>query len=143
MVKEDLETEPELFTQSWLLGHVDEDKFIDDLKGDIRAWVEESPESYTSFIDDEEPEGKDGEYSEDQIGKMVEGYLDDIKTNIIGFLEELGCSGKDLAEKLYPYINIDEAVEDAIATDGWQHFLARYDGKSYETKSDYVYWRIN
>jgi hypothetical protein len=40
-------------------------------------------------------------------------------------------------------IDIDAAAEDAIDTDGWQHFLARYDGNSDETKSGFVFWREN
>ena len=40
-------------------------------------------------------------------------------------------------------IDIDEASEDAISQDGWQHFLARYDGNSNELESGFTYWRTN
>ena len=40
-------------------------------------------------------------------------------------------------------IDIDAAADDAVDTDGWEHFLARYDGKSHETDSGLVYWRVN
>ena len=40
-------------------------------------------------------------------------------------------------------IDIDAAAEDAVDTDGPEHFVARYDGKSHETRSRFVYWRTN
>jgi len=40
-------------------------------------------------------------------------------------------------------IDIDAAADDAVDTDGWEHFLARYDGNSNETDAGLVYWRVN
>lgn len=39
-------------------------------------------------------------------------------------------------------IDVTKAAEDAIRTDGWPHFLARYDGES-RYAGDYTYWRSN
>jgi hypothetical protein len=140
-VEEDLELEPELFDQNWLMNFVDVEEYIRDIRYDIEEWVEESPESYTTFIDNEEPKGEEGEYSEEQKERMVEGYLEDIKSDIFEFLKCLGYTGKELMKHLLPYINIDDAAEEAIATDGWQHFLATYDEISKETESGFVFYR--
>ena len=40
-------------------------------------------------------------------------------------------------------INVKAAAKDAVDTDGWQHFLAHYDGSSHTTDSGLVYWRTN
>ena len=59
------------------------------------------------------------------------------------FLEEI--YGDEAAAKAIEIagIDVDAAADDAVDTDGWEHFLARYDGKSHETASGLVYWRVN
>lgn len=140
MVKSDLENEPEIFNQDWLMGHVDEDSYIDSLESDIANWVKESPSSYSSFIDNEEPEN-DGEYSDDQIGRMIDGYTEDIKRDLIDFLKGLGYKGKSLFNQLKPHLDIDEAAEDSIKEDGVAHFLGRYDGKQIDLPSGAVAYK--
>jgi hypothetical protein len=54
-VREDLDNSPDYFSQDWLQGHVDEEAWLEDLRSDLENMVSESPESYTTFIDDEEP----------------------------------------------------------------------------------------
>lgn len=141
-VLEDLQTQPEIFNQDWLQGHFDDDKWLDAFRSDAEEWVRESPESYTAFVDNEEPE-EDGSYSEDQIERMVEGYLEDIKKRgVTDFLTgDLGYSGEDLARQILPYIDIQKAAEDAIATDGWPHFISNYDGSYETTERGLVYFR--
>jgi len=40
-------------------------------------------------------------------------------------------------------IDVNAAAEDAVDTDGPEHFVARYDGNYYTTKNGLVYWREN
>ena len=40
-------------------------------------------------------------------------------------------------------IDVESAVDEAVRVDGWQHFLARYDGESHETTKGFVWWREN
>lgn len=40
-------------------------------------------------------------------------------------------------------IDYKAAATDAVDTDGWEHFLARYDGESHELDGGIVYWRDN
>ena len=144
-VKEDLSNEPEIFNQDWLQGHFDGDRWLDDFHSDAEEWVRESPESYTTFIDNEEPAEEDGTYSDDQIEKMLEGYLNDIRERgVLEFLKgDLGYDGDALAKQILSYIDINEASEDAVDTDGWPHFLSRYDGEYETTDGGLVYFREN
>ena len=130
IVKQDLQEQPESFTRDWLEGFVDTSRFLDDLRADIESWVEESPESYIT----EEPEGEDGEYTEEQKRKAVDEYLENIEDQgVINWLEkELGYSGDQLFNKISPYLDVNEAAENAVNTDGWAHFLSLYDG-DYDT----------
>jgi hypothetical protein len=140
---QDLRDEPEIFTKSWLMSHIEEESFWDDMSSDIEEQLRESPESYTGFLDDPEP-ADDGEFSEDQIEEMFRGYFEDLKNQgALSWLEELGYEGSDLYSQVLPYIDIDEAAEDAIDVDGWEHFVAHYDGESHELNSGVVYWRMN
>lgn len=143
LVKDDLVSQPEIFTQSWLQSYVDEDRWMNDLEGDLRTWVEEEPSSYTAFIDNEDPAEEDGTYSEDQIDRMVEGYKEDIlKQGLLDWMQhDLGYEGDALAKQMTPYLDINEAAQGAIDTDGWAHFLSLYDGDYNITKNGLVYFR--
>jgi hypothetical protein len=140
-VRQDLDFEPDMFNQDWLLQHVDEEKYLRDISMDITNWVDESPESYTSFLGDDEEPNEDGEYSEEQKERMVEGYLDDIRRDLLDWLKGLGYEGAKLAEHLGGYLDFDAAAEDAVSTDGWAHFLSRYDGNYDSTNSGIVFFR--
>jgi len=141
LVVNDLEENLDLFNKDWVLGWVDEDKYLNDIRSDIEEMVEESPESYTAFIDDEEPAEGD-EYSEEQKERMVEEYLEDIRNQgVVNWLEGLGYSGKDLSDHLSSYLPIRDMAEDAIRLDGWAYFLSLYDGNYETTPNGLVYFR--
>ncbi len=143
-IRQDLEEEPEIFTQSWLMSHIEEESFWDDNSGDIEDNLRDSPESFSGFLDDPEPAGEDEEFSEAQIEEMFREYFEDLKRQgALSWLEELGYEGSDLYSQLMPYIDVDEAAENAIDVDGWEHFIAHYDGVSHELNSGVVYWRMN
>ncbi|MGA8297090.1 MAG: hypothetical protein WB770_08625, partial [Acidimicrobiales bacterium] len=76
---------------------------------------------------------------EELAEKQVEVELEDP----MRYLEDI-C-GDDAAKEAIRIagIDIDAAADDAVDTDGWEHFLARYDGNSHETASGLVYWRVN
>lgn len=92
-------------------------------------WIElgeepEVPDSEVQRIADEEAEA--------QLKDPV-GYLQDIYGSEGGLKQALDIGG----------IDIDAAAEEVVSADGWQHFLARYDGNSYDTPGGLVYWREN
>ncbi len=150
-VREDLDDQPEMFNQDWLMNHINEDRYWDDVESDINNWVYESPESYTGFIDNEAPEMDEDDdesyegYSEDQVERMFQGYFADLKQQgVLEWLKELGYDGEELSKQITPYLDTNEAAQDAVDMDGVGHFLAYYDGDLYEPQGhDVVYVREN
>jgi hypothetical protein len=89
--------------------------------------------------DDGDPRAPTQREAEELAEKQVEVELEDP----MRYLEDI--YGGDASAKAIEIagIDIDAAADDAVDTDGWEHFLARYDGNSYETGSGLVYWRVN
>lgn len=142
MVINDLEESPEIFNKDWLMGHIDEDRYLDGIRSDIEEWVYDTPDSYTAFINGEEPE-EEGDYSDDQIQRMADGYLEDIKgQGILNYLEDMGYTEDDLFGQIIPYLDIEKAAQNAVDTDGADHFLDRYDGSGDELPSGAVAFGI-
>ncbi len=154
LVKEELESEPELFNKDWLQTFIeisDTDKrqialdlveYINDMDEDeiIERAELEIPEN----ISDEEREKIIDQAREDLQEKEADEIEKKLNDPIGYFVNEQGMySIDDLLKQPFMAINITEAASDAIAVDGWQHFLATYDGNSEETKSGFVYWRTN
>jgi hypothetical protein len=98
-------------------------------------------ERYIDVPDEDEGEMPDpDDYIEEVAEKMTEERLKDP----IAYLEDI-YGAEDAVKQAIEIagIDVDAAAEDAVDTDGAAHFLARYDGNSYETKSGLVYWRDN
>ena len=58
------------------------------------------------------------------------------------FVEEEGIYTSEEFFEHYSYaIDIEEATDDAVATDGWQHFVSSYDGNSHDLPNGSVYVR--
>ena len=55
------------------------------------------------------------------------------------------CSEDDFQEEYgkWLHLDIDSAVDDAVDTDGVEHFIARYDGSSHELKNGQYLVRDN
>jgi len=154
VVTQDLESEPEIFESSFIESHIDTTRLARDLHGDVRDMAEEElremrPRDFWKTAErhiDVPEEDEDGEmpdpddFIEDVAEKMAEErlkdpmqYLADIYGDTDAVAQAIKIAG----------IDVKAAAEDAVDTDGWQHFLAHYDGNSYETKSGLVYWREN
>jgi hypothetical protein len=164
MVVQDLENEPELFTPSWLEGHIDTDNLRDQLMGDVEEMIRESPDSYGwepgSDADGNElvrynaegEEDDDGEYDsagnviEEQTepsDEWVESKAQEILRDPIEYLRDI--YGNETMKRAIEIagINIDEAADEAISADGYAHFLSTYDGHTHELPSGGVWWRHN
>ena len=155
VVKQDLEQEPEIFTQSWLEDFVDKNRLRHELEPDVlnsridqltddaeydpdRFWSEYGPEA-----PEEDEDGERREPTRSEIEELAEKQTEAELRDPMQYLEDI--YGDEAAQKAIEIagIDIDAAAEDAIDTDGAEHFLSRYDGNSYETKSGFVYWREN
>ena len=134
-VKEDLEDDPNMFTQTWLQDFL----YISDT--DKRMICNDEEDSIREQVRDEKLDEE-----EEEIEKIVETRLDEYRTSLENpieyFVNEQGIySVEDLMKQSWININIDEAAKDAINTDGWAHFLSRYNGEHETTDNGVVYFR--
>jgi hypothetical protein len=154
VVLQDLEHEPEIFDQAWLASHIDavaltrwvfdaamEDDFVEDIaeNDQDRFWDEYESWSLGSVPDEESDEYL--EPTENQIDKLQRAIAKERSGDPMGYLEDI--YGDEATAKAVEIVGIDynAAAEDAVQTDGWAHFLSRYDGNYHTTPSGFVYWR--
>lgn len=159
VVTQDLEQEPELFNPDFLARHIDMKK--------LEEWVYEAameddyaydlarrnPEFFWEIAEqwDVEDLPEPDEYG-NRPDHVDQRYIDALQEAIarnkakdpMGFFEDIYGRRDAIKYAIEAAgIDIEAAAEEAVSVDGWQHFLARYDGKSHETKSGFVYWREN
>lgn len=152
VVTQDLEQEPEIFEKSFIESHIDKDKLRDELHSDAldmrtedlnemrardfwREWEEEGFEL-------PEHEGED-DPTDEEVEQLAEKQTEARLRDPMEYLEEI--YGDEAAAKAIEIagIDVEEAAEEAVDTDGPAHFLARYDGNSHTTRAGLVYWRSN
>jgi len=158
-VTQDLEHEPEIFNRHFIESHIDEDA--------LKKWVWQAAmeDDYADEIARHEPErfweeadrwnvenlpepDEDGNMPDDVPNKYVEALkekiADDKSEDPMAFFEDIYGKGEAAKYAIEAVgIDVEAAAKEAINVDGWQHFLARYDGNSSETDSGFVYWRDN
>lgn len=153
VVKQDLESEPEIFNRDFIEQHINMSRLRRDLHSDVRDMNEESLRDMrdrdfwrtaTDYIEvPEEDEDGDMPDPEDFIEDVAEAMTEEQLKDPMSYLEDIyGDEAVEQAIKIAG-IDIDAAAEDAVDTDGAEHFLARYDGNYHETKNGLVYWRSN
>lgn len=157
-VKEDLETDPSMFTQSWLESHF----YITET--DKRLLSNDLADSQMDGIDDEDviekmnlTEEYEAETDESKKEEMVEKAKDDYSLQLSEEIQKeledpieylvnqqgLYSSADELLKSNIVSIDYAEAAQDAVNTDGAFHFLGSYDGNYEELLSDRVYTRTN
>lgn len=159
-VKQDLEHEPEMFDQDWLMGYVDqkalkkwvfdavmEDDYADELANDDPERFWEEMEQWNLEV----PEFEEDEDGDEIVPDPMTGDIDELREAIatdrsqdpMDWIRDIW--GDDAAAKAMEVggIDFDAAAEGAIDTDGWPHFLCRYDGNYDTTDSGFVWWRDN
>jgi len=158
VVKQDLDDEPELFSSDFLEQHINKDRLRRDLEPDVlnsriddityeaelrpdEFWSEYEREGFEAPEEDEDGERRDPESTE--IEELAEKQTNAELEDPMQYLEDIyGAEAAKRAIEIAGF-DIDAAAEDAVDTDGAEHFLARYDGNYYETPSGFVYWREN
>ena len=146
VVKQDLEQEPEIFNKDFIESHIDKDKLRDALHGDV---VDMRIEDLADEAERTEGSGRTTKARDSRPPKKTRTASDRSRANAdrragpkqaeeqlqdpMEYLEDI--YGKEDAVRGHRIagIDIDAAAEDAVDTDGWEHFLARYDGNSHET----------
>lgn len=120
IVKNDLEEDPSMFNQDWLSNFL----YISECDKRIMAGEEEN------YIRECQ------EWTEEEVEKRVKEYEKSLEDPIEYFVNEQGMyTLEQLLEAPFICIDYEEATESAISTDGWAHFLSRYDGE-YETTNN-------
>jgi hypothetical protein len=159
-VTQDLNDSPENFNQGWLENHIDTGRLRRELETDLhdsnvdyakdigteRFWKEagdrgiDIPDDVQDALD---AGGDPREPNYDEIEAFAEDMTTDQLKDPMDYLRDI--YGDDASRKAIDIagIDVDAAAEDAVDTDGPEHFLNTYDGKSRETKSSFVYWRTN
>lgn len=87
--------------------------------------------------------GMSDERKEEIMDEAFEAWLSDYREKFDGmeWLEEVYGEQDALKEAVkLAGINVDEAAEDAVRQDGWQHFVSSYDGNSYDLDGGAVYF---
>lgn len=159
-VKNDLENEPEIFTQSWLSN------FYSVSDTDKRITSDEQADNYVDDIEDERVveeaeiydkdewnELEDEELKEKQLEESKEKLKDNIRTewyngldnDPVDFLVNVQglYSSENIKDVSFLSIDTDKAAPDAVDTDGIAHFLAGYDNKEINLSNDVVAYRRN
>lgn len=161
VVTEMLEDEPELFTQSWL-----ENYYTIDLEDSFSEWdyeyaTEIADESGVNFssrlidemvewdvLNEEKAEGmtKEEALASSEFDDFVEALTRD-KVGNDGGAEYYRMNFGDEAFmeliKKHGHLQVGEAAEDAVATDGWPHFLNGWDGNYEATDNGMVFYKEN
>jgi hypothetical protein len=158
-VREDLEREPEIFNQDFIARHINLAK--------LRIWVKEAEmeDEYWNDIAKDDPERfwedakrwdidipEPDEETGDMPSEVDDKYIEEIKEKTaeersqdpMQWLQDLGFENPTEKAIEVAGIDIDGAVDEAISSDGWAHFISYYDGDYRETpRHHYVYWRTN
>jgi hypothetical protein len=156
IVKQDLESEPEIFNQDFIERHIDEKKLRDELMPDVRNFAQEDLEALSTedFWEAYEGEGLDAP-EEDEEGNRREPISREIEELAERQAEERLRDPMEYLEDIYGKIDAvkeairiagideDEAAKEAVNADGAGHFLSSYDGETHETPAGLVYWRHN
>ena len=142
-VTEDLENEPEMFTQSWLQYYLE----ITDT--DRRIIAGEESDNRVENMEDEEVTQETGIDDPDEAREALqEKYYDEmykaLEDPINYFVDEQGIySIEDLMKQSFIRIDVERAAQDAIDTDGVAHFLDHYDGEGVELPSGAIAYGTN
>lgn len=156
VVKQDLSDEPEIFNRDFLENHIDMERLRRDLYADVqserhdyysnlrdkRFW--EAAERYGLTTPEEDEDGELRSPTDSEIEEVADSDTEQLLKDPMSYLSDI-YGDKEAVEQAIKIAGIDEdaAAEDAVDTDGWEHFLSHYDGNSYETAAGFVYWREN
>jgi hypothetical protein len=116
---------------------------IEQMLADEEYYIRERIEDeYRYEIDDEEDEDID-EVIDEKVERELSELEDWLRNDPVGyFVDEIGnYTIEDLLKQPFIKIDIDKVAEDAVAIDGWAHFLSLYDGNYDTTPGGIVIFR--
>lgn len=163
IVRNDLTYEPELFTQDWLKQFVNEDRLRDAIGDHYEDWEDEVrnldydellgkmvDEGYVesddpTFFDEDGNALESTDASISALDTVMEDFIDKEKPKADPWEWMRDVYGHDASKEAIKMVGFDleKAAADAVATDGWQHFVNHYDGNSSDLQNGAIYCRIN
>ena len=152
-----LENEPEMFHQDWLqnfiyvlpgdrpiLANEGADSQIEGMRDADILEKADMVEEYDAEQDDNKKEAILEAAREEASSILSDEIEEQLENPIQYFVHDQGMySMKDLMKASFISLDIPEAAQEAINVDGWEYFLATYDGNSEELPSGAVYIRTN
>lgn len=168
-VREDLQNEPEIFSQDWLESYMTvsetdarlfgndfgdmmvEDRDLDELK-EMANQYDIDYDDPDDIEDDDKREEAEEKLKDKLIDEVSSARSDEVEKTILrdglkSFVcdDEGLCSEDEFQDQYGNYLNIDyeEASKDAVSEDGIGHFLSSYDGEVHETKGNEYLIRTN
>lgn len=153
-VRDDLDSNPEIFTQSWLENFINEEGFESYVREDVENYaydaIDEDDLIRLEYLEERfDDEGNETPNTERDISAARERYInDDVREKVrhgpFAFFREIYGEHEAATRAIEALgINIDEAAQDAIDTDGVAHFLDGYDGETVELPSGAVAYGTN
>jgi hypothetical protein len=157
-VKNDLENEPSLFgsfiddfinekaLKKWVYDARLQDDYVDELaKHQVDDfWDLAKRLDVDAVVPDTAMDGNLMEPTQRQLAAVKKAYASAYADNPMRYFEDMYSHDEAIKQALKAVgLDIKKAAEAAVKADGWQHFLATYDGNSETTDSGLVYWRIN
>lgn len=109
------------------------ERLEDEMDGENDDDIEEKIDELNSEIDElngeieEIKENPDGDFPEELIENVIENRVREVRSNIIGFMEDFGLNWQD-------YINKEDFIKGVVDEDGYGHTLNRYDGNADDIK---------
>jgi len=158
VVLQDINDDPGMFSQDFIESHIDTKRLRDELESDVLEMNSESlremreseleREAKQHGYDNEEFFDEDGNLREDKTDELIEAIAEDQTSQQLqdpmSYLADI-YGKKDAVAQAIKIAGIDEkaAAKEAVKTDGWQHFLCRYDGNYDYAAGGLVYWQDN
>jgi hypothetical protein len=162
MVRGQLESDPDLFSKSWLEGYISEDKLRDYLRHDVEEDVRRDPEAYgwepPSEDEEEEEEREDVKPRRRRIEKeqyqmdfdpeppeptdeWVEEKVEDILEDPMEYMR--GMYGDEAEKHAMDWVgfNEDEAARDSLSAEGAAYFLSPDEREIHHLPSGGVWWK--
>jgi hypothetical protein len=158
IVKNDLDNEPSLFgsfiddfinekaLKKWVYDARLQDDYVDEL---ARHQVDDFWDlakrlDVDAVVPDTAMDGNLMEPTQRQLAAVKKAYASAYADNPMRYFEDMYSHNEAVKQAINAVgIDIKKAAEAAVKADGWQHFLATYDGNSETTDSGLVYWRVN
>lgn len=117
---------------------LDENKLADAYADDEYDYGHEEPDVWLN----EEPEGEDGEWSDEQRDRAGEMARERVTEDPVQFIKDIYGDGEEFRDAVERYVDLDELAEYVIDEDGIGETVNTYDGSFYEMKNGAYVMRI-